>query len=302
MTIEESKKKCYVIMPFSQSSPEHTEEYWNNHFNNFLKPLIESAAPLEAYRSYPLRSDIVEQIVKDLITAPIVVADLTDANPNVYWELGVRQSFTYGTITIAQQGTELPSDIGPKGTLYYVSKQSTGYTENVDFVTHFTEALKDCLSNPESPDSVVLRTITGRATLYQIVKKNENLRKLTALQEENKFNLDLLGIVKRNCDENFGLRAQNKEKECHVITARMRRVCLENLLVNRYIDADDSFYERAQEYFDFATAFSEQLSLWPSRGSHTEEWLLENSPDLKSRIKKFNALVETESKRISSIL
>jgi hypothetical protein len=301
MTIEE-KKKCFVIMPFSQSSPEHTEEYWNNHYNNFLKPLIESAASLEAYRSYPLRSDIVEQIVKDLITAPIVVADLTDANPNVYWELGVRQSFTYGTITIAQHGTKLPSDIGPKGTLYYVSQQSTGYTENVDFVTHFTEALKDCLSNPQSPDSVVLQTITGRATLYQIVKKNENLRKLTALQEENQFNCHLLDVVKNCCDKNFGLRALKRTKECRVITARMRLVCLENLLVNRYIDTEDSFYEHAHRYFDFAIAFSEQLSLWSRHVSPTEEWLSENSTDLKPRIEEFNELVETESKRIFSTL
>lgn len=301
MTIEE-KKKCFVIIPFSQSRPEHTKAYWDNHFNNFLKPLIESAAPLTAYRSYPLRSDIVEQIVKDLITVPIVVADLTDANPNVYWELGVRQSFAYGTITIAQQGTHLPSDIGPKGTLYYVSQQSTEYTENVEFVTHFTEALKDCLSNPESPDSIVLQTITGRATLYQIVKKNENLRKLTSLQEENKFNSNLLGLVKRYCDKNFGLRAQKKPKECKVITARMRLVCLENLLVNRYVDAEDSFYKHAYKYFDFATAFSEQLSMWSSDVSLTEEWLSEHSPDLKSRIEKFQLLVQTESTRISSTL
>ena len=171
MTIEE-KKKCFVIMPFSQSSPEHTKEYWDNHYNNFLKPLIESAS-LEAYRSYPLRSAIVEQIVKDLITAPVVVADLTDANPNVYWELGVRQSFKYCTITIEQHGTELPFNIGRKGTLHYVSQQSTDYTENADFVTHFNEALIDCLNNPELPDSVVLQTITGRATLYQIVKKKK---------------------------------------------------------------------------------------------------------------------------------
>jgi hypothetical protein len=177
------KKKCFVIMPFSQTTLEHTKEYWDNHYDKFLKPLIESAS-LEAYRAYPLRIDIVEQIVKDLITAPIVVADLTDANPNVYWELGVRQSFKYGTITIAQRGTPLPSDIVSKGTLYYVSQQSTGYTQNVEFVTHFNEALRDCLKNPESPDSVVLQTITGRATLYQIVRKNESLRKLTALQEE----------------------------------------------------------------------------------------------------------------------
>jgi hypothetical protein len=294
------KKKCFVIMPFSQSSLEHTEQYWNKHYNDFLKPLIESAS-LEAYRSYPSRSDLLEQIIKDLITAPIVVADLTDANPNVYWELGVRQSFKYGTITITQQGTQLPFDIGRKGILYYVSHQSTGYTENVDFVTHFTEALADCLSNPESPDSAVLQAITGRATLYQIVKKSENSRKLTALQEENTFNCTLIDTVRNCCQTNFGLRALKREKECKAITARMRLVCLENLLVNRYVDADDTFYEYAHKYFDLATAFSEQLSIWSQYPSYTEEWLLTISTDLKPFIERFNILVQTEINRISSI-
>lgn len=296
MTIEE-KKKCFVIMPFSKSSPKHTKEYWDNHYNNFLQPLIKSAS-LEPYRAYPLRSDIIEQIIKDLITAPIVLADLTDANPNVYWELGVRQSFKHGTITIAEQGTSLPFDIGSKGTLSYDPEQSTLYTENVEFVTHLNEAIRDCLTNPESPDSVVLQTITGRTTLYEIVKRNENLRKLAALQEENNFNCTLLDVVKEFCDKNFGLRALKKEKECHAVTARMRLICLENLLVNRYIDAEDSFYEYAHKYFDLAIAFSEQLSIWSQYPSYTEEWLSKQSTNLKPFIQKFNTLVETEIKRI----
>jgi hypothetical protein len=298
MTTEE-KKKCFVIMPFSETKPEHTKEYWDNHYDKFLKPLIESA-PLEAYRVYPLRSAIVEQIVKDLITAPIVVADLTDANPNVYWELGVRQSFKYGTITIAQQGTLLPSDIVSKGTLYYVSQQSTGYTENIVFVTHFNEALIDCLKSPESPDSVVLQTITGRASLYQIVKKNENLRKLTALQEDTKFNVAILDLVKQCCDKNSELRSQKKVKECKIVTKRPRLISLENLLVNRYIDAEDSFYKYANNYFDSAAAFSQQLSAWEQSQETTEAWFLEHSINIKSLIQGFSTLLESEITRILS--
>jgi hypothetical protein len=298
MTIEE-KKKCFVIMPFSQSGLEHTNEYWDNHYNNFLEPLIASAS-LAPYRSYPLRNDIVEQIIKDLITAPVVVADLTDANPNVYWELGVRQSFKYGTITIAQHATKLPSDIVSKGTLYYVSQQSTGYTQNVEFVTHFNEALLDCLKSPESPDSLVLQTITGRATLYQIVKKSETLRKLTALQRESEFNSNLLHTVKTLCDTNFGLRALKRDKECKILTARVLLICLENLLVNRYIDADDSFYEEAHKCFFTATALSEQLCVWEQSPSHTEEWLSKHSTQLKSDIEAFGKLLQTERTRILS--
>jgi len=110
---EEAKTRCFVIMPFSQTSEHHTEEYWNNHYQAFLKPVIESHS-LVPYRSSPLRGDILRQIITELVTAPLVIADLTDANPNVYWELGVRQSFKHGTITIAENDTTLPFDLGVK--------------------------------------------------------------------------------------------------------------------------------------------------------------------------------------------
>ena len=98
-------------MPFSKTTNEHTEDYWTNHFNKVLKPLIEEDTTVEAHRSTPMRGDILKQIINDLVVDPIVVADLTDKNENVYWELGVRQSFKHGTITIAEEKTVLPFDI-----------------------------------------------------------------------------------------------------------------------------------------------------------------------------------------------
>jgi hypothetical protein len=106
-------------MPFSKTTPKHTEAYWTKHFTNFLKPLIEENPSLEAHRSTARRGDILKEIISDLVTAPIVIADLTDKNPNVFWELGVRQSFSHRTITIAQYGTKLPFDLSTKGTLFY---------------------------------------------------------------------------------------------------------------------------------------------------------------------------------------
>ena len=109
-------------MPFSKTSDEHTEDYWTRHFDTFLKPLIEECPDLEAHRSEALRGDILRQIITDLIVSPVVVADLTASNSSVYWELGVPQSFKHGTITIAEEGTLLPFDLGSKGTLFYYPK------------------------------------------------------------------------------------------------------------------------------------------------------------------------------------
>jgi len=152
-------------MPFSETTEFHTEEYWSNHFENFLKPLIDSCSGVEAFRSVPLRQDILRQILNDLVFSPIVVADLTDSNPNVYWELGVRLSFRYGTITIANEGSDIPFDIKTKGVLFYPSDPN----QRDDFSRKFKEAINDCISNPDRPDSVVLETITGRGSIYSVI-------------------------------------------------------------------------------------------------------------------------------------
>lgn len=78
--------QCFIIMPFSQTT-NHSEEYWNEHFLLRLKPLIESCTNLKVIRSEPLRQDILRQIINDLVFSSIVIADLTDNNSNVYWEL-----------------------------------------------------------------------------------------------------------------------------------------------------------------------------------------------------------------------
>jgi hypothetical protein len=155
----EDKLKCFVIMPFSESSEDHDEKYWTNHFENFLKPEIEKVPNLNAQRSDELRADILKQIILNLYDSFIVVADLTDRNANVYWELGIRQSFKVKTITIAEEGTKLPFDVSTKSILFYHSNDPKGDKE---FCKKFNEALIDCIENPEKSDSIVLDTLSVR--------------------------------------------------------------------------------------------------------------------------------------------
>src|SRR5208283_4208247 len=140
--MSQPKKQCFVIMPFSQTSEKHTEQYWTEHFEDFLKPVIEECPQIEAHRSEPIQGDIIRQIITNLIVAPIVVADLTDHNPNVFWELGIRQSFKNGTITIAQEGTKLPFDISSKGTLFYYPDS---HIKNAKFTRNCKAIITNCL-------------------------------------------------------------------------------------------------------------------------------------------------------------
>jgi hypothetical protein len=53
-------------------------------------------------------------MIHKLVFCDIIVADLADGNVNVYWELGIRQSFRHGTITIIDEKSKSISFEGLK--------------------------------------------------------------------------------------------------------------------------------------------------------------------------------------------
>ncbi len=293
-----TKQKCFVIMPFSETKEGRTEEYWTQHYDNFLKPLIESNQSLVAKRSKPLRGDILREIIKELVTAPIVVADLTDSNPNVYWELGVRQSFRHCTVTIAQEGTDIPFDQAAKGCLFYYPNK---HTKMPEFTEQFKEALNDCVNSPKQPDSQVLETIGGRGTLYQIINREESIRKLDAVLLEIVTNKAVLKTVKEGCTENSKLRKDGKSQDIVFVTFRLIYSAIEMLLVSRYLDADDSFYVEIANFINHARATNDRLSLWPHRPIGTEQWLISAQKPSESRMNTLNRSVIEQKNNLTSM-
>jgi hypothetical protein len=243
-------------MPFSKSSELHTEEFWTNHFENLLKPAIEELG-VKAYRVEAIREDILKQIINSLVTSPIVLADLTDHNPNVFWELGVRQSFKHNTITIAEEGTELPFDVSAKATIFY----NLGNEEKItEFKLKLKTAIEDCINNPEKTDSHVLESISGRGSLYEIMSLEETRRRVEALIMEAQMNIKEHEVAKE-------LISELEDFSNIPFTVRFslwRSECLEFLLVNRYLDQDERFYKTAtaiKEYLDNMRHFGPWLSL-----------------------------------------
>ncbi|NJD76141.1 MAG: hypothetical protein FIB08_03450 [Candidatus Methanoperedens sp.] len=252
--MSEDKKICFVIMPFSETTPEHTEKYWTDHFDNFLKLLIEENPDLEGRRSEPLRGDILRQIITDLVVSPIVVADLTDKNANVFWELGVRQSFKHGTITIAEEGTKLPFDIGNKGTLFYNPED---YIKMASFRGKFKQAIQDCLSHPDKPDSHVLDTLSGRGTLFEIFLRDETIRRLDAFLFECDMNLNFLKIITDTAKQNLEIYAKGNHP-----FIRLSTVAIDLLITERYIDISQNTYELAAQNRILFDSLNDILMNW----------------------------------------
>lgn len=294
MLMSEEQDVCFIIMPFSETTEEHTEEYWTKHFEEYLKPLIENNFDLKAYRSEPLRGDILKQIITDLITVPIVIADLTDYNPNVFWELGVRQSFKHGTITIIDASDKLPFDVGMKGTLKYYPEN---HIENEKFRKNLIKAIDDCIKHPKRPDSHVLETISGRGTLFEILHKDETIRRFNALISEIDHNIKTLKSIKESAK-----LTTKKPKSATIPTGRFRTNCIELLIANRYIETETKFYEVAESYHKIIVRMDSQLRVWGYDAKNVATWVIEQYDKCIEIIKEFFENAVTEGKKIEGLV
>jgi hypothetical protein len=109
VTLGQSKKEtsqlCFVVMPFSERDAKHP----NGFFDEVLRSLIVPAATEAGFTVRSARrqgSDVIQQtIVNDLLQADLVVADLTEHNPNVMFELGLRMMQDKPVALIRAKGT-----------------------------------------------------------------------------------------------------------------------------------------------------------------------------------------------------
>lgn len=94
------------------------------HFGHVFEDIIAPACLTAGYT--PLRADQVKEtnlihldILNKLIDTPIAVCDLSTRNPNVMFELGLRQAFDKPVVLIQEKGTPRIFDISPLRYLEY---------------------------------------------------------------------------------------------------------------------------------------------------------------------------------------
>ena len=148
-----TRRKCFVIMPFSDIPGIATKQEWTNIFENIIKPSAEVAGlKFLCKRSEPVHGNIIKEIVSDLCTADAVIADLTGKNANVFYELGVRHVIKGKTILISQRREDIPSDLLNYARLLYDYKTAKGRKA---FTSKIATLLKALVENPKRADNPI---------------------------------------------------------------------------------------------------------------------------------------------------
>lgn len=173
----------YVIQPFTKTTDKRTEDYWDEHFNHFIKGSIEeivreneflSQFEWEVSRSSVQRGGPLNyEIIWDLFISPIVIADITDLNENVLYELGVRHALSGSTgmnrTVMIQDNNEwnLPFDFNNYAVI--------GYDRNrVDtWKTQLENRLTKCLQNLNYRDNPVAMTFAQRGLVLSVPEQQQ---------------------------------------------------------------------------------------------------------------------------------
>jgi 3',5'-cyclic AMP phosphodiesterase CpdA/tetratricopeptide (TPR) repeat protein len=118
-------RKLFVIMPFGihsdVSDPDRSPINFDAVYETVIKP-AGLAADFSVLRIDEVATPgrISDQYLQELFTADVVVADVSVPNPNVFYELGIRQAMGTGpTVLIADRPHNLPFDIREQRVLFY---------------------------------------------------------------------------------------------------------------------------------------------------------------------------------------
>lgn len=106
------KKSCFFIGPIDDEKT--PTRYWSDQvLSHIVSPIVTSLGYDEPVRSdlIPRTGSITIEIMKHLVQDTIVIADLTEWNPNVFYELAVRHLVEKPVINLIRKGDKLPFDV-----------------------------------------------------------------------------------------------------------------------------------------------------------------------------------------------
>jgi tetratricopeptide (TPR) repeat protein len=136
---KKENKDCFVIMPISD-----TDGYDKGHFSrvyeDIIKPAVANTDFLVTRADKTKQTNLIQlDILEQLIDAPIVICDLSSRNPNVLFELGIRQAFNKPVVLIQEEGTPKIFDINSLRCLNY--SKNMQYHNVLKTQTELTEAI-----------------------------------------------------------------------------------------------------------------------------------------------------------------
>ena len=113
-----TKKACFVIAPIGEAESD-TRKRSDQILKHVISPAVESCG-YNATRADQISEPgmITSQVIQKIVDDPLVVADLTERNPNVFYELAISHVIRKPLVQIIKKGEQIPFDVAGARTIH----------------------------------------------------------------------------------------------------------------------------------------------------------------------------------------
>lgn len=163
--VEQEVKRCFVMMPFS--TPEgYEKDHFIKIYDQIIKPAVTDAGfePVRVDENN-LSTSIVSKIFDGLINCEMAICDLSSRNPNVLYELGIRQAYNKPVVLIKDEKTDFIFDVSGITTIEYQSMRL------YEHVMYAKKNIKDAIIENSKSSNKMVDII--RATSAIVTNSNE---------------------------------------------------------------------------------------------------------------------------------
>jgi hypothetical protein len=188
-----TNKICFVISPLGSDDSE-TRRKADGLINSVLKPVLKASGfEVIAPHKIDTPGSITRQVIQHLLEDELVVANLTELNPNVMYELAVRHSKRLPVVCLVEKGTKLPFDIATERTIFYENDMAGVEILKPKLEKAINEAIVE-----EEPDNPIYRVVSDSimrkvaekddAQSYILTRLDEITSQISRLRNSNEEN------------------------------------------------------------------------------------------------------------------
>lgn len=223
-------KKCFIITPIGEEGSakrRHIDGVINAAIKPVLTKTYEVIVPHEISISGSINKDIISNIYND----ELVIANLTELNPNVMYELAFRHSLRKPVITIMENGGQLPFDIGDFRTIFYTN-DFQGLLDLKENLRKRVENIENNLSKVDNPIYTALDGIeTEKIISAQTNKSDDAFKYIIKRLDKIENKTDTITYI-----NNTNLVGASKINNERLDYNRDEVIMMGNLIVLRYND------------------------------------------------------------------
>lgn len=180
-----SDKTCFFISSIGMSGSEVKRRS-----DQIYTYVVMPAAQRLGYKTVRVAQEsgaqyLTASIIQHILDAEIVVADLSDMNPNVMYELGVRHAAGKPAIHISTLGTRIPFDVA---NLRVIIIDITDIDSITSAAHNLSAAITEIENNPNESGSPVLAALD--------VKSFQKLNKKETEPDSKEFSSTVVNVLK----------------------------------------------------------------------------------------------------------